>query len=83
MLHTKFRENQSAGSRGEDFLKGFIRNRSVWPTLFFLNVFTALKGTHLFIFTMYGHGGHLGHVTSIILMDFYFHVPKGLHTNFG
>ena len=47
--------------------------------------FPALKGTHLyiFIFNMNGHGGHLGHVTSIILMDFYFHVPKGLHTNFG
>ena len=27
-----------------------IRNRSVWPTLFLLNVFTALKGTHLYIF---------------------------------
>ena len=64
-------------------MKGFIQNRSVWPTLFLLNVFTALKGTNLYIFTMYGHGGHLGHVTSIILMDFYFHVPKGLHTNFG
>ena len=67
-------------------MKGFILNRCVWPTLFLLNVFTAFKGTHLyiFIFTMYGHGGHLGHVTSIILkMDFYFHVPKGLHTNFG
>ena len=43
MLHTKFRENQSAGSRGEDFSS---------------------------VFTLYGHGGHLGHVTSIILMDF-------------
>ena len=27
-----------------------IRNRSVWHTLFLLNVFTALKGTHLYIF---------------------------------
>ena len=26
-----------------------IRNRSVWPTLFLLNVFTALKGTHFYI----------------------------------
>ena len=43
MLHTKFRENQSAGSLGEDFIR---------------------------VFTIYGHGGHLGHVTSIILMDF-------------
>ena len=24
-----------------------------------------------------------GHVTSIILMNFYFHVHKSLHTNFG
>ena len=35
MLHTKFRENQPAGSREEDFLNGF---------------------------TIYGHGGHLGHL---------------------
>ena len=26
-----------------------IRNRSVWPTLFVLNVFTAFKGTHFYI----------------------------------
>ena len=25
-------------------------DRSEWPTLFLLNVFTALKGTHLYIF---------------------------------
>ena len=25
-----------------------IRNRSVWPTLFLLNVFTALKGTYFY-----------------------------------
>ena len=49
MLHTKLRENQSAGSRG----------------------------------FLYVHGGHLGHVTSIILMDFYFHVISDLHKNFG
>ena len=35
------------------------------------------------VFTIYGHGGHLGHVTSIIFMNFYFHVPEGLHTKFG
>ena len=38
MLHTKFHENQPAGS-GEDFLR---------------------------VFTIYEHGGHLGHVTSIM-----------------
>ena len=35
------------------------------------------------VFTIYGHGGHLGHVTSIISTNFYFHVPKSLHTKFG
>ena len=39
MLHTKFRGNQSAGTREEDFER---------------------------VFTIYGHGGNLGHVTSII-----------------
>ena len=29
-------------------------------------------------FTIYGRGGHLGHVTSIILINFHFHVPKSL-----
>ena len=31
-------------------------------------------------FTIYG--GHLGHVTIIMLINFHFHVPKSLHTNF-
>ena len=35
MLHTKFRGNRPAGSREEDFWRGF---------------------------TIYGRGGHLGHV---------------------
>ena len=34
-------------------------------------------------FTIYGHGGHLGHVTSIISTNFHFNVPKSLHTKFG
>ena len=33
--------------------------------------------------TIYAHGGHLGHVTSIILIHFYFLVPMRLHTKFG
>ena len=32
---------------------------------------------------MIGHGGHLGQMTSIMLMIFYFHVPKSLHIKFG
>ena len=35
------------------------------------------------VFTIYGHGSHLGHVTSIISINFNFHVPKSYHTKFG
>ena len=35
------------------------------------------------VFTIYGHGGHLGHVTSIMLINFHFLVPESFHTKFG
>ena len=35
------------------------------------------------IFTIYGHCGHLSHVTSIMSSDFYFHVPESFHRKFG
>ena len=35
------------------------------------------------VFTIYGHGGHLGHVTSIMSSDFHFLVLEGFHTKFG
>ena len=35
------------------------------------------------VFTIYVHGGHLGHVTSIMSSDFHFLVPESFHTNFG
>ena len=35
------------------------------------------------VFTIYGHGGHLGHVTRIMLSDFHFLVPESFHTKFG
>ena len=35
------------------------------------------------VFTIYGHGGHLGHVTSIMSSDFHFHVLESFHTKFG
>ena len=31
--------------------------------------------------TIYGHGSHLGHVTSIISSDFHFLVPESFHKN--
>ena len=34
-------------------------------------------------FHIYGHGGHLGHVTSIMLINIYSLVPESFHTKFG
>ena len=34
-------------------------------------------------FSIYGRGGHLGHVTSIMLSDFHFPVPESVHKKFG
>ena len=34
-------------------------------------------------FTIYGHGGHLGHVTSIMSSDFYFLETESFHKKFG
>ena len=33
--------------------------------------------------TIYRHGGHLGHVTSIMSSDFHFLVLESFHTKFG
>ena len=33
------------------------------------------------VFTIYGRGSNLGHVTSIMSSDFHFLVPESLHTN--
>ena len=35
------------------------------------------------VFTIYGHGGHLDQVTSIMSLDFHFLVPKSFRTKFG
>ena len=37
----------------------------------------------LSVFTIYGRGGHLGHVTTIMLINFHFLVPESFHTKFG
>ena len=56
MLHTKFRENRSAGSGEEDFLR---------------------------VFTIYGRGSHLGHVTQMPRTKFCSPYPKRLCIKFG
>ena len=34
------------------------------------------------VFTIHRHGGHLGHVTSIMSSDFHFLAPGSFHTKF-
>ena len=38
-----------------------------------------LKG----FYHIYGHGGHFGHVTSIMSSDLHFLVPESFHAKFG
>ena len=35
------------------------------------------------VFTIYVHGGHLGHVTRIMLTNFHFLIPESFHTKFS
>ena len=35
------------------------------------------------VFIIYGRGGHLGNVTTIMLINFHFLVPESFHTKFG
>ena len=35
------------------------------------------------VFTIYGHGGHLGHVTWIMLINFHSLVFESFHTKFS
>ena len=51
---------------------GLCRTRSETPKTRFLT-------TRL----IYGHGGHLGHVTRIMLTNFHFLVPESFHTKFS
>ena len=52
-------------------------------TKFLGNPPTGSGEDFLRVFTIYGRGGHLGHVTSIMSSDFYFVVPESFHTKFG
>ena len=36
-----------------------------------------------FLLYIYGHGGHLGHVTLFICINFHSHSPISIHEKFG
>ena len=35
------------------------------------------------VFTIYGHGGQVGHVTQLICIHFHSYSPSSFHMNFG
>ena len=35
------------------------------------------------VFTIYGHGSHVGHVTQLICIIFHSYSPSSFHMNFG
>ena len=35
------------------------------------------------VFTIYGHGGHVGHVTQLICLSFHSHSSLSFHMSFG
>ena len=41
------------------------------------------EGDFLKVFTIYGHGGHLRHVTCTIYINFLSHCQRRLHMKFG
>ena len=43
----------------------------------------VLEKKILKVFTIYGHGGHLGHVTRIMLTNFHFLVSESFYTKFS
>ena len=43
----------------------------------------AGSGDFQTVFIIYGHGGHLGHVRSIMSSDLHFFVPESFHKKFG
>ena len=43
----------------------------------------VLEKKILKVFTIYGHGGHLGHVTCNLYINFCSHFPRKVHMKFG
>ena len=41
------------------------------------------SGDFFKVFTIYGHGGHAGHVTLLICISFHSHSPLSFHMSFG
>ena len=81
MLHTNVNGNRSTGSI-EAFKQAVMDSspRCYMPSFVDIGLLVPEK-KNLKCFTIYGHGGHIGHVTSIIFINYHFRVR--LHTKCG
>ena len=53
------------------------------PTKFQGQQTTGSGEDFLKVFSIYGHGGHVGHVTQLISINFHSDAPSSFHMNFG
>ena len=69
---------------GLSFEQKYNELESLMLHIKFHQIGPLVPGKNMFkcLYNIYGHGSHLGHVTSIILMKFHFLIPKSLHTKF-
>ena len=51
--------------------------------LSFMKIGLPVLEKFLKVLTIYGHGGHLGHVNILMLPNFHFLVPESFHTKFS
>ena len=49
------------------------------PSFVKIGLLVPEKNIFEVFFTIYGNGGHLGHVTSIMPSDFHFLLPESFH----
>ena len=67
----------------------FVQTMIGWSPKSYIPSFCSIQATanrekdFLRVFTIYEHGGHFGHVTSAIVINFHFLVPESLQTIFG
>ena len=61
----------------------FVELQSLMLHTKFQNHWPSGSGEEDFFFSIYSHGGHLGHVTLTIYKNFHSPFPRMLHIKFG
>ena len=83
IIHLSRRVYNSSFENLEEAQRGDTKNVNIQIRKSYSNIRTEYKYSNIQTFIdilSFYHGGHLGHVTSIILQYFHFHICKSLHT---